>query len=566
MHRWSNAPAVLLVAAMVLALAHNSQASNAPKWSDEQLSAFSDAIVMGRVVDLATGWDPAVDTIYTYVTVEVSEVLKGNLSPGRITIKQLGGEVGELGLSIIDQASFRRGEDVLLFLETRPRDRSLYTVALWQGKWNIERAANGGRMAVRREPGSAAADFRSVDSLRVSANAVAAFGRGAATLNTSPVDSLAATPQEYVLMDIPYRYSFSPAVDVEAAGQPGLAGGGFSEIVASVNRWNGAGSTFTFAGGTTTSARCTTQILNNRRVTISFMDPCGEISNTGGTLALGGSYYETTGGSTVNGQFFRNAVEGFIVNNDSTTAQNFLRQSGCFADIQLHELGHVLGLGHSSDSNAIMFATINNGCTSGAHGLGVDDIQGLLFIYPSSTPPPPTSVPNPVTGLTATVSGNNVTLRWNASAGATSYRVFATVGGATVFDGNVGNTTVVSATAPNGTYTVTVFAVNSAGQSAGASTTFVVGGPVSPPTAPATVTAILGANRTVTVSWSAGAGATSYRLLAVLNGAVVFNSNVGATTSVGPVQVPPGNYTVTIFSVNAAGESATGTSTPFVVP
>ena len=564
MKRWSNAPAVLLVAAMFLALAQTSQASNGPKWSDEQLSAFSDAIVMGRVVDLASGWDPAVDTIYTYVTIEVSEVLKGNLSPGRLTIKQIGGVVGERGLSVIDQASFERGEEVLLFLEARPRDRSLYTVALWQGKWNIELRGDGTRNAVRRDPGSAAADFRSLDSLRVSANSVARFGRSAGAVNVAPVDALAATPQEYVLMSTPYRYSFNPPVDVQSGGQSGLSGGGLSEIGASISRWNAVGSSFNFLAGGASAARCTSQILNNSRVTISFMDPCSEISDSGGTLALGGSYFFTSGGTTVNGQLFRTATEGFIVNNDSPTALQFLRQSGCFADIQLHELGHVLGLGHSADSNAIMFPTVNNGCSSAPHGLGVDDVQGMLFIYPSSTPPP--SVPAPVTGLTATVSGNLVTVRWNASAGATSYRLVATSGGATVFDGNVGATTTISANAPNGTYTVTVYAVNSAGQGAGASTTFTVGGAVSPPTAPATVTAIVGANRTVTLSWSAGAGATSYRLLAVLNGAVVFNQNVGAGTAVGPVQAPPGSYTVTVFSVNAAGESATGTSTPFFVP
>jgi hypothetical protein len=566
MKRWSNAPAVVLVAAMILVLAQTAQASKGPKWSDEQLSAFSDAIVMGRVVDLASGWDPAVDTIYTYVTIEVSEVLKGNLTPGRLTIKQMGGVVGERGLSIIDQASFERGEEVLLFLEARPRDRSLYTVGLWQGKWNVEMRAGGERSAVRREPGSAAADFRSLDSLRASTSAIAAFGRGAAAINISPVDALAATPQEYVLMSTPYRYGFNPPVDVQTGGQSGLSGGGFSEIGTAVSRWNAAGSSFSFlAGGTAGTARCTSQILNNSRVTISFMDPCAEISDSGGTLALGGSYFFTTGGTTVNGQLFRQATEGFVVNNDSSTALQFLRQSGCFADIQLHELGHVLGLGHSADTNAIMFPTVNNGCSSAAHGLGVDDVQGLQFIYPSSTPPP-TGVPAPVTGLTVTVTGNNVTVRWTGSSGATSYRLVASVGGATIFDANVGATTTVSATAPNGTYTVTVYAVNAAGTSTGVATSFTVGGGSTLPTAPATVTPVVGANRTITISWTAGANATSYRLLATLNGAVVFNQNIGGSTAVGPIQVPPGSYTVTVFSVNAAGESTTGTPTSFVVP
>ncbi|PSS33739.1 Metalloendoproteinase [Actinidia chinensis var. chinensis] len=46
--------------------------------------------------------------------------------------------------------------------------------------------------------------------------------------------------------------------------------------------------------------------------------------------------------------------------------------------VALHEIGHLLGLAHSSVPNAIMYARISRGVTKGLHG---DDIQGIKALY-----------------------------------------------------------------------------------------------------------------------------------------------------------------------------------------
>jgi hypothetical protein len=120
----------------------------------------------------------------------------------------------------------------------------------------------------------------------------------AASVDADPADAATATPQPFDLLG-PYRYLFNPAVDVQAGGQSGLAGGGFAEVQTVLAKWNAVGASFQYSFGSTSGpARCTSQQLGNSRVTIAFNDPCAEISNSGGTLAIGGSYFFTSGASS----------------------------------------------------------------------------------------------------------------------------------------------------------------------------------------------------------------------------------------------------------------------------
>src|SRR4051812_32604660 len=97
-----------------------------PRWSDDQLAGFSAAIVSGRVVGIGTGRDIATSAVHTYVTVAVDTVFKGDIPERRIIVKQLGGRIGDQAAVVFGQATFAVGENVLLYLEVRPRDRTLY--------------------------------------------------------------------------------------------------------------------------------------------------------------------------------------------------------------------------------------------------------------------------------------------------------------------------------------------------------------------------------------------------------------------------------------------------------
>ena len=69
--------------------------------------------------------------------------------------------------------------------------------------------------------------------------------------------------------------------------------------------------------------------------------------------------------------------------------------------VNLHELGHGLGLSHSGTFAAVMYPSVSGGVSKRV--LHQDDIDGVSFIYPGGSPAP-TAVPTPTPPPTATPS------------------------------------------------------------------------------------------------------------------------------------------------------------------
>lgn len=570
---------LILALVCVAALPGPAAASGAPRWSTEQLASFADVVMIARVEDLTAGWDAETNSIYTYVTVEVEQVLKGTVPQSRVVIKQMGGRVGRVGLHVADQADFEVGETVLLFLEVRPRDGTLYTSALWQGKWTVD-GDRRSRYAIRQEPAHSSVGAIEEQTLDAVERVVARASRSRAA--SRPIEfapagrqyapAASATSTHAFTLLGPLRYLYSPSVDMQSGGQPGLPGGGIREVVSAIMRWNNAGSTFRYGlGSPDIPARCTTQELGNGRVTISFMDPCQEMSNAGGTLAIGGSYYLNGGAGSVDGEEFNRASEGFIMTNDGDMALQYLTRSGCFEDVATHELGHVLGLGHSLDPNAIMFPSIAVGCQSGPRELGADDIAGLTYIYgfrqSTRATAPSTAPPHVMVTVDGTTS---VTVAWGAVEAlnvfsllpATSYRVDFRRGhqdgGPVLASFTTRATTVTVAIPPglSGDFNVIVTPVNAdGGGPASFRRDFTICGALPPP-----VTGLAAgvANGVARVTWNASPEAASYRASA---GSSPGAADVYPLTELGAVtgiEAPVGDdfeAWVRVIAVNACGSS-----------
>jgi hypothetical protein len=108
--------------------------------STEELTRSSEAVVVGGVEDVESHWTQDGTSIFTTVSVDVEEVVRGVVIQQRVTVEYEGGEIGEIGLKVSDVAPLERGERVLLFLKSGKSKRygSVYNiVGKAQGKYLI---------------------------------------------------------------------------------------------------------------------------------------------------------------------------------------------------------------------------------------------------------------------------------------------------------------------------------------------------------------------------------------------------------------------------------------------
>lgn len=413
----------VLIIALTLFGGAPAAAQSGAQWTDPDLTAYSDFVLTGKVISTDPGWDYAIETIYTYVTIEVDEVLKGWIPEQRIVLKQLGGLVGEMGLAIGGQAAFSPGEEVLLFLETRPRDGSLYTTALWEGKWSIRRGESElGELALRTESAAdldladarfaGTVDVRSLlpfleelrrwageesrrapEGLRMFSPPEAPLASGSTETATAAAEmGNARISPEYSFLDgrwMEVDLGQSIPIRIHKKGEKGVSDKGFDEAVAAADIWSNAGSRLRLE--TEPKARfgrrkgCGTRLRTDGRILMVFRDPCDEMADGGGTLATGGFWYTCATIKVVKGVPFCEIVSGFLVtNSDSKELQPYLYNDVCFQEIITHELGHSLGLDHTSKKRAMMYGKLDNACltASSARGLKPDDRKGLKAIYP----------------------------------------------------------------------------------------------------------------------------------------------------------------------------------------
>lgn len=84
--------------------------------STEKLTNDAEVVVKGDVVDSKSYWSSDGKSIVTQVRVRYSEVIKGEVVSREFIVEHLGGMVGDLGMSVSDTSEFKKGEQVILFL------------------------------------------------------------------------------------------------------------------------------------------------------------------------------------------------------------------------------------------------------------------------------------------------------------------------------------------------------------------------------------------------------------------------------------------------------------------
>jgi len=374
---------------------------------DSALVDQAAAVVDVKVVDVSSApldGQPATDYL-----VEVNRVLKGSLSGSTVVVRVPGGvDPQGLGLKIWGAPQFAKDEDALLFL--RPAKDGTYRILhLMLGAFH-QRTVDGKTLALRDLSDAHDVSAKSegedgVDTVRdfhrfsgwVADRAAGVPNPGDYVLGNAKA-LLQSLPEKYVLLMSNdgnpirwFRFDDGQSVQwrVNSAGQPGL---GLDATIAafqvSLSAWNsnpGTNINYVYSGTTSASNGL---VRSDNVDTILFNDPNREVDaafdcHTGGVIAVGGPFYYTST-RTYRGQRYHEAVEADIVTNDGTSCL-FQNNPSAAQEIFAHELGHTLGLGHSKDPNALMYAFAHNDGRGAS--LTADDRAAVSVLYGDGSVP-----------------------------------------------------------------------------------------------------------------------------------------------------------------------------------
>jgi hypothetical protein len=140
---------VLAFASLALLTANVASATTVEKMSLRDLAKKSDAIVLAHVEDASARYDSNKE-IYTYITLRVLEPVRGPKADAVITIRQLGGVVGDIASIVPGTPRFKQGEEVVLFLTKNDAAGYPWVMGLQQGKYTVT-SDEKGRKSVRNE-------------------------------------------------------------------------------------------------------------------------------------------------------------------------------------------------------------------------------------------------------------------------------------------------------------------------------------------------------------------------------------------------------------------------------
>jgi Matrixin/Putative Ig domain len=409
----------LVACLLVVAFGEAAFATTAVIPRDDEMVVESRAIVTGRVIGLSTGASASTGFVYTYIRLEVNAVLKGKIGEHEIVLKELGGETSDLGTQICGMPRFELGQEVFLYLNTWP-DGALRVHQGFLGKFNIRRDPSTGGAFVERQmegedtvimagPGAGSGDNK---TNRSELDAYEQMVSGLIDTNrkrmrdfehsyypdvpvlAQPIEfqtSLSGfdiTPQWVLLSPTsPSRWfeadSNQPIVFyVNPAGAPSFLQLQ-ADMQAAMDAWSTAGGSLRVTYGGTTGGCGVQQADGVNTISFNNCDSCFAASEgCSGLLAVSGIVrYFPNQTKNIGGTLYGKAVEANMSFNPYALC-NFTNRCQV-QEVATHEMGHAIGLGHSSDSSSTMYAYahFDNRCAS----LTPDDVQGVTSIYPGGS-------------------------------------------------------------------------------------------------------------------------------------------------------------------------------------
>lgn len=375
------------------------QASSVLAASEADDVRASHGICRGRITNVEAFRHPQRGGIFTRVKIIVLEALKGRF-PAEITLIQRGGTIDGESESTGSSPSFQIGDERLFHIQRRA-DGSL---ELLRGAASAERLSNrfASQQKLRRVREMASAQVSTTFITGEDFDVVTGVQQGNSGTPSGATGLLVdggGIPSRLLPPDRGEAIGY--LVDVQALPSGISEAQALTAVAQALAAWTTVtGITFRYDGPQNFGLAAADVTTNDERLRIQLHDLFGEITSPT-TLGIGGRSFTNVsndfaatggGGGQVNGLEFHKTTRGYVVLKHTAISMQTL---STFTEVLCHEIGHALGMAHSSENaaepdttlkQAIMFFQVHADGRGAA--LGTYDGPVIQKAHPTANTPP----------------------------------------------------------------------------------------------------------------------------------------------------------------------------------